>query len=275
MVRVTVHASAQQLRLHVAYGRCRRRQRPGRTDERVVLLASPYTSLPVRNALQQRRPLTACAVLPEGGCGMTDRRAGGGKRAVLEALLAANVQFVVIGEPGEPGDRAALRLVVSRHPTNLRALGTLLERLQASLRVADVVCRSEETTTALADTTEADRGIRRIGDAFATVAVRALGADVDLMLGGSRRSLYAEALGAATDREIFGILVKWAPAAPDAADAVHRTGTSLGRRLLSIAEGLAHFVERGPEPPRASEPTVHGDVPPADEDVPDGEQSEN
>lgn len=149
---------------------------------------------------------------------------------MLDALVDANVQFVVVGEPG---DRPRLRVVVSRHPTNLHVLGALLERLEASFA-----------------TTEAGTGagLRRIADPHGTVSVRVHGVDVDLMVGGPRRSLYAEALGVATDRQMYGRLVKWVPAPPDVASPATGTGTVLARRLLSIAEGLAHFVDRGAKP---------------------------
>lgn len=202
---------------------------------------------------------------------MTGRQTGESAGAVLEALLAANVQFVVVGEPA---GRPTLRVVVSRHPTNLGALGALLARVEASLRADGAPGRGEATTPAALDSAAgAGGGMRRIGDAFATVPVRALGADVDVMFGGPHRSLYAETLAVAVDRQMFGRLVKWAPAAPDAVPPPRGTGPSLGRRLLSIAEGIAHFAEREPEP-RGDAPS-HGEVPPTGEGAPDGERPEN
>lgn len=149
---------------------------------------------------------------------------------VLRTLADANVQFVVIGEPDAGG---VLQLVVSRHPTNLEALGRALDSLGSSLRTA-----SEAPPG----------GVQRIGDPAGTLAVRTSGGDVDLVFGGPRRSLYADTLERAEERDIDGTRVHWsgAPAPVEAGGRV--TSRVLGRRLLTIAEGLTHLMER------------HGDV---------------
>jgi hypothetical protein len=153
---------------------------------------------------------------------------------VLRTLVNANVQFVVVGEP-EGAD--VLRIVVSRHPTNLEALGRALDMLGSSLRV-----ESEAPTP----------GLHRIGDPAGTVAVRTSGGDVDLVFGGAHRSLYADTLEHAHAREFDGTSVQWsAEVAPPTQVSERTTGTVLGRRLLSIAEGLAQLMERRDGRPRA------------------------
>lgn len=148
---------------------------------------------------------------------------------VLRTLVDANVQFVVVGEPGAAG---ALQIVVSRHPTNLEALGKALDTLQSSLR-------SPSELPAVGTSVP-----HRIGDPSGTVAVRTAGGDVDLVFGGTRRSLYADTLERAEERDIEGTRVHWS-AAPAPLDAPGRvTSGALSRRLLSIAAGLAHLMDR-------------------------------
>lgn len=166
---------------------------------------------------------------------------GGG--AVLEVLLGANVQFVVVGDPELQG---VLRLVVSRHPTNLDALGTALARLGSTLRTT---VPGDTESAAGGEAGAGAGGVRRIGDPLGTVSVTARGVDIDLMFGGPHRSLYAETLAGASDREIAGLHVKWADAPARVAPPGRGTGKVIGRRLLSLAEGLAHLLEREEEPP--------------------------
>lgn len=148
---------------------------------------------------------------------------------VLRTLVGANVQFVVVGELDGAG---ALRLVVSRHPTNLEALGRALDELGSSLRA------------------EADPapGFHRLGDPVGTVAVRTAGGDVDLVFGGTRRSLYAETLEQAQERDVGGTTVQWSEEPAAGAPAARPTGRSLGRRLLSVADELAQLIERPDRP---------------------------
>jgi hypothetical protein len=161
---------------------------------------------------------------------------------VLGALVGANVQFVVVGEPG---GGTALQLVVSRHPTNLEALGKALDRLGSTLRTDTDASAGAD---AGADTGGPDRRLHRVGDPSGTVAVRTPVGDVDLIFGGLRRSLYAETLEQAVEREIEGTLVKWSEAPAPSVASPRVTSRMLGRRLMSLAEGLAHLMDRRDEP---------------------------
>lgn len=164
---------------------------------------------------------------------------------ILRTLVDANVQFVVVGEPDAA---SALRLVVSRHPTNLEALGRALGALGASLRTAVV----EEP------------GLHRFGDPAGTIAVRTTAGDVDLLFGGAHASLYADTLERAGEHVLAGVTVQWSEEpAP-----VEPPGRVLGRRLRSMAEDLAQLMERreGREGsvrrPGGREPAPRGDRPP-------------
>jgi hypothetical protein len=148
---------------------------------------------------------------------------------VLRTLVDANVQFVVVGEPEGAG---ALRLVVSRHPTNLEALGRALDSLGSSLRTLP------ESSAP---------GLHRIGDPAGTVAVQTVDGDVDLVFGGPHRSLYAEALERAQQREIGGTTVQWSEELAPIEPPGRVTSRVLTRRLLSIAEGLAQLLDRHDE----------------------------
>lgn len=155
-------------------------------------------------------------------------------RSVLRALTDANVQFVVVGEPA-PG--APLHLVVSRHPTNLDALGRALGGLDATLRNdASAVAGAVPGPPGESE----DAGPRRVGDPAGTIPVATSMGDVDLMFGGPRRSLYAEAVTRAQVRAIEGVRVQWTATLPTPEPAPRVTSRILGRRLLSLAEGLLH-----------------------------------
>lgn len=174
---------------------------------------------------------------------------------ILRTLVDANVQFVVIGEPSADG---ALRLVVSRHPTNLEALGRALGSLGSSLRAV-----SQEGAS----------GLHRIGDPEGTVSVHTAGGDVDLVFGGAHRSLYADILERSEERDLNGTAVRWSEELPAPERARRVTSNVLSRRLLSIAEGLAHMIERespadhgattidtGPDPTGDRPPSEHDRV---------------
>lgn len=168
---------------------------------------------------------------------------------VLRTLADANVQFVVIGEPDAGG---VLQLVVSRHPTNLEALGRALDTLGSSLRPVNE---------------PAAEGVQRIGDPAGTLALRTNAGDVDLVFGGQRRSLYADTLERAEERDIGGTRVRWSEAVAPIEPGGRVTSRVLGRRLLTIAEGLTHLMERrgdSPAPPEGDgeqAPTVVTDAP--------------
>lgn len=156
--------------------------------------------------------------------------------AVVRALSDANVQFVVVGEAGSGHP---LQVVVSRHPTNLEALGRALERLESTVRASALAAPSEEASD--------DPPPRRVGDPMATIPVATSGGDLDLMFGGPRRSLYAEVAMHAEERDIGGVRVQWAGELPAVETVSRMTSRMLSRRLLSLAEGLAHLIERQDE----------------------------
>ncbi len=151
--------------------------------------------------------------------------------AVVRELSDANVQFVLVGEPaeGEP-----LRLVVSRHPANLDAVGRALDRLGASVRVKSAGAAQEQAP---------DGPPHRVGDPLGAVAVRTSAGDVDLLFGGPRRSLYAEASAGARQRKVGGRRVPWTEDVPEMGPAGRVTSKMLGRRLLSLADGLAVLLD--------------------------------
>ncbi len=151
--------------------------------------------------------------------------------SVLRALSDSGVLFVVVGEPG-PGQ--PLRLVVSRHPTNLDALGRALDRIEATLRPLPEPNGAREP----------EYEARRIGDATGTLSLSTSAGDVDLVFGGARRSLYADALSHAQERVIGGLDVRWTSELPASSPAARVTSRMLSRRLLSLAEGFAHRLER-------------------------------
>ncbi len=188
---------------------------------------------------------------------MTVATGGRDVTVVVRALSDANVQFVLVGEPdaGRP-----LRLVVSRHPTNLDALSRALDQLGSTVRgsgvaAAEVDGAQEDGVVEPWAPEEANGPApRRIGDPMGTISVATAGGDVDLMFGGPRRSLYAEVALRAEEREVGGLRVQWTGELPEVEPAVRTTSRMLGRRLLSLAEGIAHLIER------------HGDDAPPDAD---------
>jgi hypothetical protein len=80
-----------------------------------------------------------------------------------------------------------------------------------------------------------------------TISLATSAGNVDLMLGGPRRSLYAEVALHAQERELGGLRVQWTRELPVVEPAPRTTSRMLGRRLLSLAEGLAHLIERHDE----------------------------
>ncbi|MDA8316965.1 MAG: hypothetical protein M0010_17605 [Actinomycetota bacterium] len=151
--------------------------------------------------------------------------------SVVRALSDAGVLFVVVGDPAPD---QPLRLVVSRHPTNLDALGRALDRLEATLRAQPAPTGERER----------EDEARRIGDATGTLALSTPAGDVDLVFGGARRSLYADALSHAQDRVLCGLHVRWTGELPTRAPEPRATSRMLSRRLFSLAEALAHRIER-------------------------------
>lgn len=160
--------------------------------------------------------------------------------SVVRVLSDANVQFVVVGEAvaGEP-----LRVVVSRHPTSLDALGRALDRLDATVR-GSMYGDAEDFGGA----GEAGAGVRHVGDPLGTIPITTSAGDVDVLLGGPRRSLYAEVAAGAEEREVAGRRVQWTAEVAGLEPPARVTSRMLGRRLLSLAEGLAHLIDRQEEP---------------------------
>lgn len=156
--------------------------------------------------------------------------------SVVRALSDANVQFVLVGEPaaGKP-----LRVVVSRHPTNLEALGRALDRLESTVRPPEATAAGVGPDDPLP---------RRVADPMGTIAVTTSAGEVDLIFGGPRRSLYAEVVLQAQERELGGLRVQWSEEIPDLGPVQRVTSRMLGRRLLSLAESLAHLIDRHDEP---------------------------
>jgi hypothetical protein len=154
---------------------------------------------------------------------------------IVRALCDANVQFVVVGEVAEG---RPLRIVVSRHPTNLEALGRALDGLGATARL-----RRPDEPDAGRDGERRD-GPRRVGDPAGTVEISTSAGEVDLLFGGPRLSLYAEALALAEERELGGVRVRWAAEVEGTSPGSPVTSRMLGRRLLSLAEGIVHLMGR-------------------------------
>lgn len=168
--------------------------------------------------------------------------------ALLRALLDAGVQFVVVGDPAT----SPLRIVVSRHPTNLGALGRTLDDLGAAVRTTP----SDEH---VAPHRAAGVAPRRVGDPLGTVEVTTSAGEVDLLFGGVRRSLYADVVALSQTREVGGAVVAWVAALPVVEPAPPATSRTLARRLLSLAEGLARASEvDGDEPPEAESSDAGG-----------------
>lgn len=164
---------------------------------------------------------------------------------VVGGLSALDVQFVVVGDLSADGP---LRVVVSRHPANLDALGRALERMGAVLSAPPAPPPGPDV----------DAGTQRVGDPLGAVELVARGGDVEILFGGARGSLYAEMLAASEPLEIGTVLVRWAEA-PAASGAIRPlTGRGMSDRLLSLAQAVADLIRREEE--RAD----GGEGPPAD-----------
>lgn len=163
--------------------------------------------------------------------------------AIVRVLSDGNVQFVVVGDVEARGPGVPLLLVVSRHPTNLEALGRALDRLDSTVRVPLHAEAAEE------EAEKADGMPLRVGDPRGTIGITTSAGDVDLMFGAANRSLYAELASRAEVRELGDLRVQWTGDVPDDPAAVRPTGRKIGRRLLSLAEGFAHLMERQREEP--------------------------
>jgi hypothetical protein len=147
---------------------------------------------------------------------------------LLAAFADAHVEYVLVAGTG----RRRLRLAVSAHPANLHALGAVLGQFNTTLR-----------------TTPAPRagGVRRVGTALGVLRVHVPGVDVDLVIGGQGRSLYAELREGATEQDCDGIPVLVATPLPqsrrpDSRPAPDRSPQRIAARLLALADELAKRV---------------------------------
>jgi hypothetical protein len=153
---------------------------------------------------------------------------------VVGALSALDVQFVVVGDLSADGP---LRVVVSRHPANLDALGRALGRMGAAL----------SAPSAHPPGPGAGAGTQRVGDQLGTVAVAARGGDVEILFGGARGSLYAETLAVSEPLEIGTVLVRWTGTVPASTVVRPVTGRRMSDRLLSLAQAVADLIRREEE----------------------------
>lgn len=167
---------------------------------------------------------------------------------VLGALGEAGVQAIVVGDPVAGPE---LRLVVSRHPTNLVALGRALDRLGARLEPLRP--------------TRAGAGLRRVGDPLGTLRATVAGGRLALSFGGPNGSLYAETLETSEDRVVAGVQVRWAPD-PAGAPPPDRGAPEVGRRILSLADALSDALDLAaspqPDTPRRAAPAPRRARPP-------------
>lgn len=157
--------------------------------------------------------------------------------SVVRALSDAAVQFVVVGEIGAV---QPLRIVVSRHPTNLDALARALDRLDSVVRTPVEGAPERHRSTGGAR----DGGPQRVGDPMGTISVTTSAGDVDLLFGGARRSLYAEVAVGAEERVLDGLRVQWTAEIAVVDPPPRATSRMLGRRLLSLADVLSHRMDR-------------------------------
>lgn len=160
-----------------------------------------------------------------------------GRAAILRSLSEANVRFIVVGEPDDavshdPASTGAapLRIVVATHPTNLDALARSLDALGSSVR-----------TTQSVPAPAPGGDVRRVGDPLGTIEVTTSGGDLDILLGGPRRPLYAQVAATAIQREIDGETVSWVAHVTPPAPSPRVTGDALGRRLAVLAGKLTHL----------------------------------
>lgn len=146
-----------------------------------------------------------------------------GRARLLGVLATAHVEYVVIGGTA----RRRLRLAVSAHPANLAALGRVLSELDATLMPVP---------------TPRVGGVRRVGASLGMLRVHVPGVDVELIIGGPGRSLYAELREAASEEDCEGVSVLVAPllSAPRATG--DRSPEVVAGRLLALADQLAKRV---------------------------------
>jgi hypothetical protein len=146
-----------------------------------------------------------------------------GRSRLLAALADAHVEYVLVAGTG----RRRLRLAVSAHPANLNALGIVLGQFNTTLRTAPAPRAG---------------AVRRVGTALGVLRVHVPGVDVDLVIGGQGRSLYAELREVATEQDCDGVPVLVAPFLPESRTASDRSPERIAARLLALADELAKRV---------------------------------
>ena len=151
-----------------------------------------------------------------------------GRSRLLTALADAHVEYVLVAGTG----RRRLRLAVSAHPANLHALGEVLGQFNTTLRTAPAPRTG---------------GVRRVGTALGVLRVHVPGVDVDLVIGGQGRSLYAELRETATKQDFDGVPVLVATPLPQSRlpeprTAADRSPERVAARLLALADELAKRV---------------------------------
>jgi len=159
---------------------------------------------------------------------------------MLGALVAAGVRFVMVGAPEE-----GLAVAVSRHPTNLGLLGSVLESMGARVRE---------------DPAGFDPGPRRAFSPLGIVWVSSQHGDLALLFGSPGESAYSVALDSSVQREVSGYTIRWVeavPKPPPSSQGASR-GQILGKRLLSLADVVSEYLGYQLLPPEDDEngPTV-------------------
>jgi len=149
-----------------------------------------------------------------------------GRSRLLAALATAHVEYVLVAGTG----RRRLRLAVSAHPANLNALGEVLGQFATTLRPAPAPRAG---------------GVRRVS--LGVLRVHVPGVDVDLIISGQGRSLYAELREVATKQDYDGVPVLVAAPPPTTrlqkSQAVaDRSPERVAARLLALADELAKRV---------------------------------
>lgn len=162
----------------------------------------------------------------------------------MEALDDAGVRFVVVGRPEE-----GLEVAVSRHPTNLGLLGSVL---------ASVGARLGENPTGSA------AGPKRAFGPLGTVWVSTQYGDLALLFGSAGESAYSIALDSSVERQIGGHLVRWVESVSEPGATSHgvNRGQMLGQRLISLVDVISELLGHESPPPEGDEsgPTDCGET---------------
>lgn len=157
---------------------------------------------------------------------------------ILDAFAQAGVRFVVVGSQED-----GLVMAVSRHPTNLGLLGSVLESVGARLR---------------AESTRSVAGPMRAFDSFGTVWISTRYGDLTLLFGNPGESVYSTAFDSSSEREIGGQMVHWVESVsePRPSSRSASRGQILGQRLLSLVDMLSDHLGHQ-SPPVESDESAH------------------